>query len=183
MRAYLLFARMGIDRAYMFWYQDDGPEKGMHNADGLLSKGEKQPAWYAMASLKALLGDYRFERVLAEDLDAAYAYLMTAGEGQACVAVWSPTFDGEARPYTLDLEAAGLTGFDFVRAATFWPFWGDIVPFCILVGQTWLWRFDYSKIYRKKTVKPRTRLDLRKLHPLRKIATRWFSLSPPRHRC
>ncbi len=115
-RAYLIFARMGVDRAYMFWYQDDGPGKGMHNADGLLSKGEKQPAYYAMASMKRHLGSYRFERVLEEDLDSVYAYLLTAGPGRACVAAWSPTFDGESRDWTLDLEAAALGDFSLVRA-------------------------------------------------------------------
>jgi len=114
-RGYLLFAALGVDRAYMFWYQDDGPEKGLHNADGLVSKGVKQPAFYALASLKRELGDYAFARVLAADPEGVYAYLLEADAQRACVAVWSPTRDGEERPWSLDPSASGLGGFRVSR--------------------------------------------------------------------
>ncbi len=114
-RGYLLFAALGVDRAYMFWYQDEGPEKGLHNADGLISKGVKQPAFYAQASLKQELGDYAFARVLAADPGGVYAYLFEADAERACVAVWSPTRNGEERQCGLDLAACGLSGFTVMR--------------------------------------------------------------------
>ncbi|MCK4375524.1 MAG: hypothetical protein KAX19_09350 [Candidatus Brocadiae bacterium] len=114
-RSYLIFARLGVERAYMFWYRDEGAETGLHNACGLISNGVKQPAHHALASLKANLGDYRFDEALWEDADGVYAYRFRDGRERACVAVWSPTRDGEERLCVLNLEQAGLSGFEFVR--------------------------------------------------------------------
>jgi hypothetical protein len=115
-RSYLIFARMGADRAYMFWYRDEGQDKGLFSACGLISKGVKQPAYFALASLRRNLGDYVFSAVLAEEADGAYAYRFDDAEGRSCVAVWSPTWDGQARSCEVNLEAAGLSGAGLVRA-------------------------------------------------------------------
>ncbi len=116
MRAYLIFARMGVDRACMFWYRDEGAERGLFSACGLISKGVKQPAFYALASLRRNLGGYAFAQALTERTDGTYAYRFAAGPGRACVAVWSPTRDGEERAAEVDLGGAGLSDFRFVRA-------------------------------------------------------------------
>jgi serine/threonine-protein kinase ATR len=107
-RSFLIFARIGADRAYMYFYQDDGAEKGLHNASGLLSSGVKQPAYYAMVSLQRNLGDFRFARVIAEDQDRVYAYLFEAADGRCAIAAWSPTLKGEARALEIDLQEQGL---------------------------------------------------------------------------
>ncbi len=116
-RSYLLFAGMGVDRAYVYFYQDDGPQEGLHNASGLISKGLEQPAFHALASLKGNLGDYRFSRVLTADPQGVYVYLFAADDAGVCVVLWSPTRNGDERACVLDLGAAGLRDFALTRAA------------------------------------------------------------------
>jgi serine/threonine-protein kinase ATR len=116
LRSYLIFARMGVDRACMFWFQDDGAQKGLFSACGIISKGVKQPAYYAMASLRRNLGDYGSCMALTEEPGGVYAYRFDSGKDRACVAAWSPTRDGEPRTCRIALDAAGLSGFAFVRA-------------------------------------------------------------------
>jgi serine/threonine-protein kinase ATR len=110
LRGFLIFARTGVDRAYMYFYQDDGPEKGLHNASGLLSAGVRQPAYYAMVSLQENLGDFRFSRVVSEDLAGVYAYMFEADDGRVAIAAWSPTLLGEERDLVLDVVGEGLAG-------------------------------------------------------------------------
>ncbi|MFW6189232.1 MAG: hypothetical protein ACOC7T_02265 [Planctomycetota bacterium] len=113
LRAYLIFARLGADRAYMYWYMDGGAEKGLHNGAGLITspqnkpaEGKKQPAYYALAALRRNLGDYRFHSVVSEDSDGAWAYLFRApGPDRAALVYWSPTMDGEPRTLEVDLAA------------------------------------------------------------------------------
>ena len=116
-RAYLSFARIGVDRAYMYWYMDAPAEAGLHNASGLISSpdnhpatGTKQPAFFALASLQRNLGDYRFVSSLNEDAAGVYAYLFEDAAGRACVAFWTPTLHGEERPFLLEPGKAGLSG-------------------------------------------------------------------------
>jgi hypothetical protein len=122
-RAYLEMARLGVDRAYMYWYLDAAPQAGLHNASGLISSpdnhpatGTKHPAFYALASLRRNLGDYRFETVLREGPDGVYAYEFAGAAGRRCVVFWSPTLHGEERPFVLDPAAAGLAGTRVTRA-------------------------------------------------------------------
>lgn len=115
-RSYLIFARMGVERACMFWYRDEGADKGLFNACGLISKGVKQPAFHALASLKKNLGDYVFGHVLSEQVEGIYAYRFGDGSDQACVAVWSPTLNGAERAAEIELASAGLADFRLVRA-------------------------------------------------------------------
>jgi hypothetical protein len=115
-RSYLIFARMGVERACMFWYRDEGAEKGLFNACGLISKGVRQPAFYALASLRKNLGDYAFGQALSEQAEGIYAYRFEDGGDRACVAVWSPTLNGEERAAEIELANAGLADFAFARA-------------------------------------------------------------------
>jgi hypothetical protein len=110
LRGFLVFARIGADRAYMYFYQDDGPKEGLHNASGIIS-AVKQPAYYAMASLQRHLGDFRFSRVISEDPEGVYAYLFAADDGRRAIVAWSPTLMGEERSFALDLREQALGGY------------------------------------------------------------------------
>jgi hypothetical protein len=116
LRGYLLLARLGVERAYMYWYRDEGAEKGQHNASGIVSGGVRQPAYHAMASMQRNLGDYAFARALSEQREGTYAYRLDAPGGRACVAVWRGTWDGAERAFRLDLAGAGLAGRRLARA-------------------------------------------------------------------
>jgi hypothetical protein len=140
-RAFLELARLGVDRAYVYWYMDGAPEAGLHNASGLISSpgnhpatGVKHPAFYSMAALLKDLGEYRFARVLQEDADGVYAYEFENSSGGYCVAFWSPTLHGDERQFRFDATAAGLAGLRVTRAVELAASAGGDVPLHIGPG-------------------------------------------------
>lgn len=106
-RAYLLFARLGIDRAYLFWFNDDDKPQ-IHGSSGITRNYEPKPSFHAVAWLLKSLGDYRFTRTVREDAEQGYVYEFTQGGEPAkrVWAVWKPT--GDSRPVTLDVGKLAL---------------------------------------------------------------------------
>jgi len=101
-RAYLLFAAMDLQRAYLFWF-NDSDEPSLHAASGLTRNFVPKPSFYAVTHLLQTLGDYRFDRVLVKDQDGAYAYKFKhrSRSGDSIVAVWMGTRHGEKTEVTL----------------------------------------------------------------------------------
>lgn len=94
-RAFLVFARIGLDRAYVFFY-DDKDEAHVHGSSGITRDFKPKPSFHALAHLFRTLGDYRFERVVAEKEGELYAYDFRKGDDpkQGVRVVWSPTGTG-----------------------------------------------------------------------------------------
>jgi serine/threonine-protein kinase ATR len=65
-RSLLLFASMDVQRAYVYFFNDDD-EPSLHAASGLTTKFEPKPAYHALAHLQELLGAYRYERTVSRD--------------------------------------------------------------------------------------------------------------------
>jgi serine/threonine-protein kinase ATR len=101
-RSFMVFARMPVDRAYIYFF-DDNDEPSLHAAAGLTRKFQPKPSFHAVAHLQKTLGDYRFSRVIQEKAGEVYAYEFTQGENpeQRIWAVWSPT--GSERKADVDL--------------------------------------------------------------------------------
>jgi hypothetical protein len=90
-RTWLLFAALGVDRAYLFFFNDDDKPQ-VHGSSGLTRDFQPKPAYHAAAWLQRSLGDYRFTRVVREDAADCYAYEFTHPNRQPrVVAVWKPT--------------------------------------------------------------------------------------------
>jgi hypothetical protein len=90
-RSWLIAAREGIDRAYLYFFNDDDTPH-LHASSGLTRDFRPKPAFHAAAWLQRSLGEYRFGRVIQEDLDGVYVYEFTheSGPGKRVFAAWQP---------------------------------------------------------------------------------------------
>jgi hypothetical protein len=121
-RAWLLTVRERIDRAYLFFFNDDD-QPSVHGSAGVTRNFQPKPSYYAAAWLQRSLGDYRFTRVIREEAEDCYAYEFTHGtEPQKRVlAVWKPKMtNAERMPLSAEpperVEAAAEGGKLTVRA-------------------------------------------------------------------
>ncbi len=106
-RSWLVGAREGLDRAYLYFFNDDDKPQ-LHASSGLTRHFRPKPAYHAAAWLQRSLGDYRFARVHREELEGAYVYEFTHGSDpkKRILAAWQPR-DG-ARVITLPLPQAAV---------------------------------------------------------------------------
>ena len=91
-RSFLMFSSLGIDRAYLYYY-DDNDEPKLHDASGITRHFVPKPAYYAMAHLYKTLGDYRFSRIVKQDKDdlSIFEYANPDKPKEPIWVVWSPT--------------------------------------------------------------------------------------------
>jgi len=110
-RSFMVFAREGVARAYIFFFNDED-EPSFHAASGLTRKFQPKPSYHAVAHLYRTLGDYRFDSVLQETPGKVYAYrfVHASGLGKTVIAVWSPTGSKLKGTIDLDLEGCKLAG-------------------------------------------------------------------------
>lgn len=105
-RSFLVFSAMDVDRAYIYFFNDDDTPQ-LHGSSGLTRKFVPKPAYYAVAHLYHTLGDYRFVRAITQDTDQLYIheYQNVAHKNERIWAVWSPT--GSNRQAEIALPAPG----------------------------------------------------------------------------
>jgi serine/threonine-protein kinase ATR len=91
-RSFLMFSSLGIDRAYLYFY-DDKDEPQLHGSSGITRNFVPKPAYYAMAHLYKTLGDYRFSRVVQQDKEDLYIfeYVNPDKPKEPIWVIWSPT--------------------------------------------------------------------------------------------
>lgn len=100
-RSYLLFSGMDLERAYLYWFNDDDTPQ-LHGSSGLTRNYKPKPSFYAVAHLLKTLGDYRYEKAIRKD--DIYVYEYRKGTNRIW-AVWSPT--GSGRHVDVALPATG----------------------------------------------------------------------------
>ncbi len=102
-RAFLLFAARDVDRAYLYFFNDDDQPQ-LHGSSGLTRRFEPKPSFHAVAHLFQTLGDYRFSKVVDAQTDAVMVYEFARGDDPHDViwVAWSPT--GEERIESVELE-------------------------------------------------------------------------------
>lgn len=103
-RSYLLMAALPVDRAYVYYYNDED-EAMFHASSGITRHFVPKPAYWALAYLKRTLGDYRFARIVAERPDDLYIYEFVHADDAArrIWVLWSPTGNQRAAPQTIEL--------------------------------------------------------------------------------
>ena len=103
-RSFLIFSRMGVDKAYAYFFNDSDEPK-LHAASGLTRNFQPKPAYHAVAWMLKNMADYRFSRVLLESADAGYAYEFTPEKPDApkLILAWHPV-KAEA---TITIPASG----------------------------------------------------------------------------
>ncbi len=62
-RTYLLLATRDVQRAYLYFFNDDDTPQ-LHGSSGITRNYEPKPSFYAIAHLYRTLGDFRFARVV-----------------------------------------------------------------------------------------------------------------------
>ena len=99
-RSFLLLARMGVDRAHLYFFNDSDEAK-LHGSSGITRNFQPKSAFHALAWLQRSLGEYRFLRVEREDPNECYAYEFIHGAEprKRAWVVWKPA--GETRTVRL----------------------------------------------------------------------------------
>jgi len=94
-RSFLVFAAMGVDRAFIFFFNDED-EPQFHGSSGLTRNYRPKPSFYAVAHLYRTLGDYRFAHAVVQQPGDLYVYEFQRGddEKERAWAAWSPTGSG-----------------------------------------------------------------------------------------
>jgi len=107
-RGWLVMSAMGIDRAYLYFFNDEDTAH-VHGSSGLTRNFQPKPSYHAAAWLQRNLGDYRFSRIIREDLADSYVYEFTHGTDvqQRVLAVWKPS--GADAPTTLPVRPEQVT--------------------------------------------------------------------------
>jgi len=113
-RSYLVFSSMPVDRAYLYFFNDND-EPRLHAAAGLTRNFQPKPSYWAVKNLYETLKDYRFNRIVKNEKDLRIQEYTNAKSPEKMIwAVWSPTGTGQvARQVLLD----GFPG-DLVRIET-----------------------------------------------------------------
>lgn len=105
-RSYFLFAQMGIDKAFMFFFNDDD-KPAFHACSGITRKFQPKPSYHAIAWMLRNLADYRFSKAIHQSEKDGYLYEFSpekAGEPKI-LAAWHATKEDVA----LDLQGIAVT--------------------------------------------------------------------------
>lgn len=97
-RSILCFAERDIDRAYIYYYDDDN-KPSVHASSGLTRNFQPKISFWAMKQLYETLGEMRFSKVIRGEEDDLYLYEFVGGHDKNAViwVAWSPTGDGREK--------------------------------------------------------------------------------------
>ncbi|RYG36254.1 hypothetical protein EON81_10320 [bacterium] len=101
-RSYLVFSGMEVDRAHLYWF-DDNDAPSLHGSSGLTRHFQPKPSYHSTAHLLKTLEGYRFSREVVKRPGEVYAYeyVPVTGSGDRIWAVWSPTGSDRKAEVTL----------------------------------------------------------------------------------
>ncbi|MBI1335878.1 MAG: hypothetical protein GC164_02830 [Phycisphaera sp.] len=111
-RSFLVFSEMDVERAYMFFFNDnDTPQ--FHGSSGLTREYVPKMAYWAQKHLYQTTGEYRFSKAVMKKVGDLYVYEYVRGDDprDRIYVAWSPTggqnSDGASREVEKTLEIAG----------------------------------------------------------------------------
>lgn len=101
-RSLLVFSAMPVDRAYIYFFNDED-KASLHASAGLTRNFQPKPSFHAVAHLQGTLGDYRFTRIVKNDPKSVRVQEYQSGSDPKKViwAVWTPTGEGNPVDATL----------------------------------------------------------------------------------
>ncbi len=106
-RSYLELSAMDVDRAYLYWFNDnDTPQ--LHGASGLTRDYRPKPAFHAVAQLFRVLGDSAFGSV-AFASEGVKAFEFRSKQSRTWV-IWSATGTMTARRILLPVQFRDVLG-------------------------------------------------------------------------
>lgn len=91
-RSFFLLASMGVDRAFVYFFNDDD-KPGFHASSGITRNYQPKPSYHAIAWMLRSLRDHRFGKVLRSSMEDGYVMEFTPEnpEGDIIWAAWHPT--------------------------------------------------------------------------------------------
>lgn len=72
-RSYLLFAEMGIDKAFVYFFNDED-KPAFHACSGITRNFQPKPSYHAIAWMLKHLADYRFSRAIQKSEKDGYLF-------------------------------------------------------------------------------------------------------------
>jgi hypothetical protein len=101
-RSLLVFSAMPVDRAYIYFFNDDD-KASLHASSGLTRHFKPKPSFHAVSHLRKTLGDFRFQRIVSNEPEKprVQEYKDSTNPGRIIWAVWSPAGGNESAKTTL----------------------------------------------------------------------------------
>ena len=108
-RAFLILSELDLDRAYIFWFNDEDVAS-VHASSGLTRHYQFKPSFHAIAHLLAGLGDYRFGRIVTKKPGELYVFEFRHGANpdRAIWAAWSPSGTGRKANVRIPIGSATI---------------------------------------------------------------------------
>lgn len=102
-RSLLVFSAMPVERAYIYFFNDDD-RPGLHASAGVTRRFAPKPSYHALAQLQRVLGECRFHRVVKNEAGKwrVQEYRDDKNPRRVVWAVWSPTGEGRSAVATLE---------------------------------------------------------------------------------
>ncbi len=122
-RAYFMFASVGVDRCAMYMCSDLGDEEtsvGKYGTSGIVtSNGEYKDSYYYIYTIKNTMGDMYFKEIIDSGNENVWIYRFENGKGKSCYALWCPTMDSvEVHDYKLSIDGDNATMVEFANKET-----------------------------------------------------------------
>jgi len=102
-RSYFAWLDVGLDRAYMYWYNDND-SYSLHACSGLTRNWNPKPSYYAQGHMLGTLEDYQFIGAIQKDAGNLYVFEFVHKNDATDViwVFWSPTGSDRTATITLD---------------------------------------------------------------------------------
>ena len=99
-RSLLVFSAMPVQRAYIFYFNDED-QPGLHASAGITRHFQPKPSYYALTHLQRVLGGYHFQTIVTNEAGHLRVQEYRNDSKKIIWVVWSPTGDGRSFTTTL----------------------------------------------------------------------------------
>lgn len=119
-RSLLVFSAMPVERAYIYFFNDDD-QPSLHASAGITRHFQPKPSYHALAHLQRMLGEYRFQSIVTNEPGRLRVQEYWNHSNKRVWVVWSPTGDGSTRTVTLDKVPGKLVDAQLMPLAVVTP--------------------------------------------------------------
>jgi serine/threonine-protein kinase ATR len=100
-RSLLVFSAMPVERAYVYFFNDDD-QPSLHASAGITRHFQPKTSYHALAHLQRMLGEYRFQNIVTNEPNRLRVQEYGNDSRKRVWVVWSPTGNGSTGTVTLD---------------------------------------------------------------------------------
>jgi hypothetical protein len=100
-RSLLVFSAMPVERAYIYFFNDDD-KPSLHASAGITRHFQPKPSYHALAHLQRVLGEFRFQRIVTNEAGHLRVQEYRNNSTKIIWVAWSPTGEGRSITATLD---------------------------------------------------------------------------------